>query len=391
MLNSKLKLAVLLCLFTAVFAANGDDSQEKDGLYVGPLRVGGAFRLNYVYKDWDETYKDLGEFAFDTARINLDLEDENVIGSFEYRFYRDKFSDGHDYNMLHHGWLGWQEEYWNIKLGVHRVPFGILPYASHNWFFQLPYYVGLEDDYDLGAKYETWKDGWNFQAAYYVSDEGSWNGDSEDSARYSYDLVKENGAGNEEQNQGNLRLTHTWQHSEDCSTELGGSLQAGGVHNDNTDDHGTHYAAAVHLNGNYGRWNTMLEALYYKYDVDGDPVLDDKDYVLVGAYDYPYQIAAEAAIYSAGVSYTFPVNLGPVKSMTLYNDFSIMTKSKSDFSDTLQNVVGCSFAVNKFFVYVDVASGKNNPWLGGPWNNGLSNGGKKGWSTRFNVNIGYYF
>ena len=40
-----------------------------------------------------------------------------------------------------------------MQVGVHQVPFGILPWASHNFYFQLPYYLGLEDDYDLGVKH----------------------------------------------------------------------------------------------------------------------------------------------------------------------------------------------------------------------------------------------
>ena len=63
------------------------------GFFVGPLKIGGALRFNYIYKDWDEDYKGPGELALDTARINLDLNDESLIGSFEYRYYRDKFAE----------------------------------------------------------------------------------------------------------------------------------------------------------------------------------------------------------------------------------------------------------------------------------------------------------
>ena len=76
-----------------------------------------------------------------------------MIGSFEYRYYRDKHADGHDYFVLHDAWIGARISEYQLQAGVTKVPFGILPYASHNWFFQLGYYVGLEDDCDLGVKY----------------------------------------------------------------------------------------------------------------------------------------------------------------------------------------------------------------------------------------------
>ena len=47
--------------------------------------------------------------------------------------------------------------------------------------------------------------------AYYVSDEGTYNGAnfSKDSVRYSYDVVDETGDGYEERNQVNLRAIYT--------------------------------------------------------------------------------------------------------------------------------------------------------------------------------------
>lgn len=367
------------------------------GFYVGPLRIGGALRTNYIYKDWDTAYKGPGELAFDTARINLDLEADPLIGSFEYRYYRDKFADGHDYSMLHHGWLGWKlDDQHELQGGVMKVPFGILPYASHNWFFQLPYYVGYEDDYDLGLKYIGNSGPWNVQAAYFFRDEGNYVGDSDDSARYSYDLVREGTNGNAERDQINLRLAYTIEHQEDYTTELGVSLMAGLVENDNPrGGWGDRHAYAVHLNGIYDRWNVMLQAMRYDFNVDNDLSRDDSPdgrFVTVGAYDASYHIASEATIYTAGLAYTLPVDWGPVKSLTFYNDFSFMAKDDHRFLDSLQNVIGCGIDASPFYIYVDWAMGRNHPWLGGDWTDGLASGGESnGWNSRFNINIGLYF
>ncbi len=361
-----------------------------------PLRVGGALRVNYVYKDWDDNWGGVGELAFDTARINLDWTDEVLIGSFEYRYYRDKHSGGHDYHMLHHGWVGLRiDDKQELHAGVQKVPFGILPYASHNWFFQLGYYVGLEDDYDLGIKYLKASGDWDIQLAWYARSERNWSGDSDDSARYSYDLVREGTNGNREKDQFNVRIARTLTHSTDIKAELGVSLQYGSVANRNTGKSGDQSALAVHLNANRGRWNLMLQGVRYTNDVENDPLLDaspDGSFVVMGAYDAAYNVASDGELYSVGIAYSLPVTLGPVSNLTFYNDYSLLRKDQASFSDTRQNVLGMAIAAGKFYTYVDIATGKNHPWLGGDWVNGLAAGvAGDGWHTRFNINVGYYF
>ena len=152
----------------------------------GELSLGGALRFNYLAKTWDKlNQKRGGDFRFDTLRLNTGLRYGKLIAASEYRFY------GAFGSYLKYGWIGVQfNEQESLKVGVHKVPFGLLPYASHNWFFNLGYYVGLEDDHDLGLLYEYNGGGWEFDLAYYHSDEGHFVGKSLDSARYSYDLVR---------------------------------------------------------------------------------------------------------------------------------------------------------------------------------------------------------
>ena len=373
----------------------------------GPLDIGGAFRFNYSYRDWQtgrptEDYDDDGQMDLDTIRVNIDLEDiEPWIGSFEYRYYR--YRGAYSYNMLHHGWLGYQfNDMEHIEVGVTQVPFGILPYASHNWFFQLPYYVGLEDDYDLGFKYVNKDDPWNWQFAYYPRDEGNYNGKTDDSTRYSYDVVEVDSgvaadAGvtgttsttNEERHQFNARVTHTMLHDGDNKTELGLSAQYGLIDNEITDDYGNHYALGAHLDGYYGPWNAKLEAITYEYDLENPDGVSDK-VVPMGAYDFPYPVATDGHMLVGGLSRDFPVDWGPIKKVTLYNDYSVLFKTADGFENTYQNVAGMSFAAGRWFIYVDVASAKRHPWFAA--GDGLGSGtGDSDWNTRFNINFGYYF
>ncbi len=382
---SKFPLFFLVTYAILLLSTNLNTFAQVEKLEVGPFKLGGAVRANLFYKDWNH----LERLDLDTVRLNLEFEMQDFIGSAEYRYYyyQDIERSTH---MLHHSWLGYRfTESDQIHLGVHQVPFGILPYASHNWFFQLPYYVGLEDDYDLGAKYIHQDDNWNFHLAYYAEDEGHYNGRSNDSARYSYDLVTEGLAQNEEKNQFNLRYAYTWTHSENHASELGVSLQLGQIHNRLTHDDGNQYAVALHLNETWNRWNAMFEIIRYENSLR-NPIGQRDDFVLMGAYDFPYQVASSASIYTVGIGYTIPIKDSFVDSVTFYDDFSFMHKDKADFLSSWQNVVGASVSAGNFFIYFDVASGRNHSWLGPDWTESFSSGGDDNWHTRFNINIGFY-
>lgn len=53
--------------------------------------------------------------------------------------------------MLREGWIGYRfSDSHRLQIGLTTVPFGILPYTGNNYFFNLNYYAGLEDDADMG-------------------------------------------------------------------------------------------------------------------------------------------------------------------------------------------------------------------------------------------------
>jgi hypothetical protein len=194
----------------------------------------------------------------------------------------------------------------------------------------------------------------------------------------------------------NLRLAYTLDHENARATELGLSMMSGRISNRNPlGGEGTRHAAAAHLNGNYGRWNLMLQAIRYEFDVDNDPNLDaspDGSFVTKGAYDAAYHVASKATIYTAGLAYTLPVDWWAIESLSFYNDFSLMNKDEAGYRDSLQNVTGCGVKAGLWYIYIDVATGENQPWLGGDWLEGLASGGEEtGRNTRFNINVGFYF
>lgn len=355
-----------------------------------PIRFGGAMRVNYGYKDWSDSQDDkYGDAGFDLFRVNADGAIGDWILSAEYRFYSYM-------NTLHHGYVGYNvNDQWQLQAGVHQVPFGLQPYASHNFWFSGAYYVGLEDDYDMGLK-ALYADGpWNLALAFYKNDELA-NASSAD--RYSIDVNSTASGGyagaqpdgNEETNQVNARLAYRFDHAAAGSTELGLSGQWGQLYNSITDDTGDHWAAGVHLNGNYGPWNVQLEYATYDYDPENPLGMDD-DVITMGAFTYSWGAPAQADIYIANVAYTVATEqLSWLDSITLYSDNTLIASAAGNQPSSWQNVIGAMFASGPVYTYLDLISSENMIFSNGNMvDETVANHDER--TTRVNLNIGYYW
>ena len=365
---------------------------------IGPLDLGGAVRVNVLDKSWETRSNRFprADAEFDTARLDLGLDTgTGLIGSAQWRVYyydeTERFT-----SFPHHAWLGFENErLGTVKAGIQQVPFGLTPYAANSYFFSIAYYVGLEDDYDLGLSWSQRQGDWTLDLAYFLADEGDWAGESQDSARYSYDLVAELGRTDSETGQLNLRTTWSSIGEDSNGLELGASLQAGLIANEVTDDDGHHLAGAVHARWRHDRFEAKLQATAYDYALESPPGARD-DVVVMGAYDFPYEVAADGRIWSAALSYDVPLTRNWMTrwldSLTVYEDFSVLTKSSGDFDASYHNVLGAAFDVKgPFFIYADFAAGKNNAWIGPNFSDALAGGGAGEWERRLNINIGAYF
>ena len=339
-------------------------------------------RFNYRNTDYNDAGKAKGgDMTFDIFRLDIKGQHNDLLLDVQYRWYSYM-------NVIHHGWMGYNfNENWQGQLGVTQVPFGLLPYASHNWWFSLAYYVGLEDDYDMGFKTLYKKGPFDLQLAFFKN--GEW-GNASKLERYSFDVVTVGDQQNEETNQLNARFAYTWKHTEKFSTEFGVSGQWGQLYNNTTDSNGSHWAGAFHINGNYGPFNLMLEVAKYKYDPDNPTGVSD-DTVQMGAFASSYPVASEATVYIAGLAYTVPVNWGPITSFQFYNDYSHIVKDESGFEDSQLNTLGFLISANPVYVYVDWVYGKNAIWVGGPSDSMAQGDPDADWHSLFNINFGYYF
>jgi hypothetical protein len=370
--------------------AKADDAEIR----FGPLRVGGAMRVNYAIGDYPETdgasraVEDGGNFNMDTFRINLDYADGPYLGKLEYRWYN-------GYHFLHTGWLGYQfDDKRQLQLGVNRAPFGPGAYGvSKSWFFDQHYYVGLADDMDLGVKYHHETGNWKWDVAYYLADEGSYQGSSSDSARFSYDVVDESGDGYEERNQVNLRGIYSFSMA-DIQTELGMSVQYGELKSRGVQDDGDHYAGSLHMVNKWDNFTLATQMTYYKFDVDARQPLGTDELVQMGAYDFPSTLAAEAWLPAVSLSYYHKTTgIDWLDYVMPYAEYSVLMKTEGDFNNSELAAIGFAWGKGNWFSYVDLAASNGNEFIGGDTAFGDRLGANQDddWQTRFNINFGYYF
>jgi hypothetical protein len=356
-------------------------AQEQDEDY---LKIGGALRFNYNYSTWkDKNAARGGDFGFEIFRLDVNARYKKIKLNVDYRIYSAAFGG----TILKMGELEFHPgEKSSVYLGLTQVPFGNQKYNSHGWFFNLPFYVGLEDDYDMGVKYIFETDKSMIQLGFFKNaEELVFANDAGISARrYSYDV----GGDNKETNQGNVKYTYFL--SSDKKTDISISAMYGGLYNWNIDKMGSHYAFALGFQTTKGAFNAKLQSIYY--NKDASDLSANKKSVEMVAYNAIYDVAAEAYVHTVGVSYDIPVSMGAISNIQLYSDFGVVQKPAESYEDSYKYVLGCLLTAGNVYTYFDAAFGKNNPWLGPEWGNGLAEGNPDAvWHMRFNVNLGYYF
>nr|WP_245891719.1 hypothetical protein [Flavobacterium faecale] len=349
------------------------------------LSIGGALRFNYNLSSWKDGQKKRGgDFGYDVFRINAKGAYKGILMNAEYRLYSEGFGGG----MLKQGWLGYNiNEQDQIQVGLTQVPFGIQQYNSHNWFFNLAYYVGLEDDHDMGIKYMHSSEKFEYQLAFFKNaEELRFGNNSENStSRYSYDVTGRN----KEVNQFNGKFIYKF--GEKSASRVGVSVEYGGLYNLDTEEVGNHAAFAAHYELTKGKWNAKAQFIAATNNPE-NAIGESDDVVTMSAYGAPYEVAADFNMYTLGISRNVPVEYGPITNLQFYNDFGFMQKKTAGFTDSYMNVTGVLISAGNVYTYVDYAAGYNHSWLGGNFVDDFAKGNPDAkWEARFNINIGYYF
>ena len=377
----RLSSILLICLSSFIAFAQDSTSTPKKL----DVKIGGALRFNYNNSSWKPNQRKRGgDFGFETFRINVDATYGDWEIHADQRIYAQDFGG----TFLKYGWFQYNiDSTQHLKVGLIPAYFGAKQFNSHSWFFQLPFYIGFEDDHDMGLSYSISKPKFDLDIGYYKNAEEyafSDNSSISDS-RYAYDFSGDN----RETHQANIRFNYKIKGN--ANHLIGLSQQYGGIWNNNTQAFGSQAAIGVHYDATFKRFNIKAQALRYQ-NVVNDTAGANTDIIEMTAYGFPYNTAASGAIYSIGISYDFPIKKGPISSIQLYNDYSYMAKDVASFEATEMNVLGALVSADPFYAYVDYAMGKHQPWLGPQWTNALASGdASNSWESRFNINFGFYF
>ncbi len=367
------------------------ESEKVDpgGIVVGPLSIGGAIRANYIYGDFDDGIgpRISDDFEFDTFRFNLDFSYDEWTAAAEYRFY-----DG--YNLLHTGWVGYNfADGSQIQIGVNRVPFGPGPYGiSQSWFKDQHYYVGLSDDMDLGVKYTMPLPDMTLDLAYYFMDEGHWDGDSKDSARFSYDVVNETGEGYEERHQFNIRAIYHYDRGI-IDTDLGASAQYGRLHSEGPQGDGYHYAGSAHMANTWNNLTLASQFTYFNHEVSRHTLtsgaVSDK-LIDMGARDFAWPVAAEGYIPAVSLSYYQSVGVVDWLDYVIpYLEYSSIIKPETGLNNSDLVTLGAAWSRGGWYIHTDLAYSNGNYFIAEDSDFGTNV--NDDWNYRFNINFGYYF
>jgi hypothetical protein len=359
-------------------AASAEGNKPKPN-----INIGGAVWINYANQGWLGSGQGKKGLRLDNLRLSLDGDYDQFVMSAQYRWYN--YSEA-----VHHMYMGYKFEEGNqLDIGISQVPFAILPFGSHNFWFLIPFFVGLEDDYDAGIKWHNETvDNWTFDLAFYINEE---YGDATNLDRYSVDVVRVGEQQNEERYQYNVRAAYDWKHSEKSHTEFGLSGRYGDLDNRTTGGRGDYWAAAIHANAFSGPWNFMLEYMSYEYNPE-NPVGVSNDLVLMANLGSTRLIAAKADIIVANFAYDFGAVGWKIDRLNCYNDFSYMDKDEDSFKNSYVNDTGCLVAMGPFWIWIDLIYGKNAWYLNdSEADSGFGPGGTDKWERRFNVNFEWYF
>ena len=388
-----------------------------------PVKIGGALGINYAYGDYADNHRrneDVGDVDLDIFRVNADLDSDGYIGRVEYRWYD-------TYSMMHTAWLGYESDsLGTVKAGIVRVPFGPGPYGvSTSWYFDQHFYIGLSDDMDLGIRWTKSYGDLEVDLAYYLQDEGEWDGASRDSSRYAYDLVTWDehtysegevdadgtvrsegdviwGAGEngfEEDGQLNLRMIY----STERFGKLGTSLQYGWLKGKNIDDSGAdHFAISAHAENSFGDFELLSQLSYYKFDITDDTPWGTGDLIPMGAYDFAWLVASEGWIPAVSLRYHGIDTSGIpwIDSVTPFIEWSTILKDRSDFNDSTLWSMGALMYWGQLYIYAELGISDGSIFVGSKGDNynniydGVGDVGANGndrWNKRFNINARYYF
>lgn len=370
-MNKLLTTLLLACGFTTF-------AQEQET--TAKLKIGGALRSSYKL-DYSKPpmLRSLGQFGYDVFRLNTEARFGKLSLGAEYRFY----TEANGGRMLKYGWIGYQptpKQLWQV--GAVPTPFGLNASGSNSFYLNLDYYVGLEDDADLGIRYTYQDKGWTLSAAFFKNDEYPGLGKAS-ASRYGYDL----GGKHREENQLNLYVHKVWQG--DLTHQVGLSGMLGQIRHIEQEERGGRYALAAYYMGKWRGFTLKGQYTQYRYMLPRDG--GKLDAITVTAYGGSHEVASHGSLWTGMLSYEH--RLSRTTKLVAYNDFSILQKHSLKAEASIQNILGCRFTTGPITTYVEWISSRHHPFISQYSSRSALAGGntQSKWGGMLYINIGYYF
>ncbi|WP_248132042.1 hypothetical protein [Acinetobacter radioresistens] len=359
------------------------------------LKLGGVVRLNQRYEDWDGPNRGFGKLHFDIFRVDLKGKFDDAYINASYMFQDQQKTS------IEKAYVGYNLDANNsIEAGLVYKPFTIYPYPQNGWTYHIPFFLGYGNNIAPGINWNYHDKDWDVKLGYYPQMLETNLRYSPESATYD-DLAgnafpSQKAYQNEKRNQVNTRIVRKLE-TDFGKQEFGVSGAIAQLHNDITNKDGKYYAVGLHTENNYKRFNLQSSVIHYQYDAK-NPDGVNSDMTLMGANGLTpaYFIASEGTIASLNLAYTLPVtNMGKLKAIKFYNDYSYLDKKRDDWSDSQMNTTGMMFIASPFMIWADYTLGRNANIIGGSTNatgftTATSENSDK-WLYRINLNLGFTF
>lgn len=360
------------------------------------LNVGGVVRFNQRYQSWgDDKYSSgLGDPDFDIFRLDIDGKYDDFYLNSSYIFQDDEKTS------IEKAYVGYNiDEQNSVEAGLVYKPFAIYPYPQNGWTYHLPFFLGYGNNIAPGVNLNHKSTDWDMKFGYYpemLSESLRYSPESGAYSEFDNTFPSMSQYENEKKNQVNARVARKFETSVG-KQEIGVSGAYSQLENGLTNEDGSYYAVGLHANNNFNQLNVQSSLIHYEYDAKNPDGVND-DVTLMGANGLTpaYFIPSEGTVGSLNLAYTIPMqDMGKLKAVKVYNDYSYLKKSRSDWSDSQMNTTGVMFIAPPFLVWLDHTYGKNSNIIGGATNStgftSATSENSNEWLSRVNLNVGFSF
>ncbi|MTD12033.1 hypothetical protein GIX10_11490 [Acinetobacter sp. YIM 103518] len=382
----KFCLSFMLCAYaTTTWSSDlriGDPSTTT-----GELSLSGWIRGNIQDKD----YSDQNEhrLKFDALKINLNYQSDKLFGNLHYRCYQnDKICDfsgivdaniGYKINDDHH-----------ILAGIQPIPFGPNVGWSSSWWGGLMITAGLEDVHNTGLTLSSkLTPSTHLDFGYFLGDAGNFVGKSQDSARYSANLVQPDQATDLDFSEKNMWFGRIKQNLNDSDHPLQWMIGASYWYSD--------LESLNKKQGNRQSWSAFSQVNYQNLNLTftvGQNKLDiadrlNVDYVTMGSFDMSYRLANEADFYTLDAHYKLD-DIYQGWSLSPYATYSHYAKKDQQNTDSARYIVGAALDKKPLGLALEYIVGKNDPFIDGQLDS-LAKGSTNEWNRLINLLFFYHF